>query len=507
MAPARLWRTGSLAAIVMLAQSISPSAQADDEVREFYIKTVHIDGQTIMRHLLRSAGYCLSALLLIAVAMTGDAFAAPPSKADPVRSWNLLALQTVRARSLSDAQAARLYAMVNVAMYDAVNAIIVARHGADGRTSALVRMGGAPRNANPDVAAAAAAHAVLSGEFPDLRPEYDYQLNADLVDAGAAGPTEAGQQWGYRVGAAVRAARANDGSTPTETQPGGFGPGQFRAAWSGVQFRNLTPFGIANSTIYRGAGPAALDGLDYASAFAEVKLLGSAALTDPAKLATFQFWSLGAGTAQPPGAWIQVALAVTKKNPPPLAEKARLLALVSMALSDTVAPTVWSKSTFNFWRPATAIREADSDGNALTDPDPSWSPRAGGIGGKSRVLVGSQHLQRRRRCRTGRLFLQRCGAIQPDHRTRRRVASLGPIRAFPQPRPRPGNRGSSAGSTSDSATRKASPKVRRSQKRFSRRGCSGVKKGRGHDDDDDDQATSVVARHTSVPARSEAGQR
>jgi hypothetical protein len=183
--------------------------------------------------LLRSAGYCLSALLLIAVAMTGDAFAAPPNKAnipDPVRSWNLLALQTVRARSLSDAQAARLYAMVNVAMYDAVNGI-VAQHGADGRTSALVPMGDAPPNANLDVAAAAAAHAVLSGEFPDLKLEYDYQLNANLVGAGAAGPTEAGQQWGYRVGAAVRAARANDGSTPTETQPGGFGPGQFRAAW------------------------------------------------------------------------------------------------------------------------------------------------------------------------------------------------------------------------------------------------------------------------------------
>ena len=339
--------------------------------------------------LLRSAGYCLSALLLIAVAMTGDAFAAPPSKAvpDPVRSWNLLALQTVRARSLSDAQAARLYAMVNVAMYDAVNAI-VAQHGADGRTSALVPMGEAPPNANLDVAAAAAAHAVLSGEFPDLRPEYDYHLRANLVDAGAAGPTEAGQQWGYRVGAAVRAARANDGSAPAETQPAGSGPGQFRAAWSGVQFRNLTPFGIANSTIYRGAGPAALDGLDYASAFAEVKLLGNAALTDPAKLATFQFWSLAAGTAQPPGAWIQVALAVTKKKPPPLPEMARLLALVSMALSDTVAPTVWSKFTFRFWRPATAIREADSDGNALTDPDPSWSPRAGGIGGNPEYWSG-----------------------------------------------------------------------------------------------------------------------
>jgi plastocyanin len=46
MTPTRLWRTGFLAAIILLEQSISPTALAEDEVREFYIKTVHIDGQT-----------------------------------------------------------------------------------------------------------------------------------------------------------------------------------------------------------------------------------------------------------------------------------------------------------------------------------------------------------------------------------------------------------------------------------------------------------------------------
>jgi hypothetical protein len=450
-----------LAAIAMLAQSISP-----------------------MRHLLRSAGYCLSALLLIAVAMTGDAFATPPSKADPVRSWNLLALQTVRARSLSDAQAARLYAMVNVAMYDAVNAI-VARHGADGRTSAIVPMRGAPANANPDVAAAAAAHAVLSGEFPDLRPEYDSQLNGDLVDAGAAGPTQAGQQWGYRVGAAVRAARANDGSTPTETQPGGFGPGQFRAAWSGVQFRNLTPFGIANSTIYRGAGPAALDGLDYASAFAEVKLLGSAALTDPAKLATFQFWNLGAGTAQPPGAWIQVALAVTKKNPPPLPEKARLLALVSMALSDTVAPTYWSKFTFHSWRPGTAIREADTDGNALTDPDPSWSPRAGGIGGNPEYWSGHSIFSAAAATALAGFF---CSDAVPFSLTTD-SAPGGIARTYPGFSAAAAEAGQSrifAGIHFGFSNQEGLAKGKAIAEEILATRLLRVKKGRGHDDDDDD---------------------
>ena len=318
---------------------------------------------------------CLAALgAMMNAPVRADSWTSP----DPVRKWNEVALQTARSKSLSDARAARLYAMVNVAIYDAVNGII-SRLGF-GRAHALVPVDNAPRFGNPYAAAAAAAHAVLSGEFPDQAAVYDAQLAIDLAEAGTSGPTDSGRQWGAEVGAAVRAARANDGSTPNETQPAGSGPGQFRAAWSGVQFRNLLPFGIADAAVYRGSGPPALDSVDYAGAFAEVKVIGSAANDDPGKLATFQYWSLGTGTSQPPGAWIQVALAVTADDPPHLPDMARLLALVSMAMSDTVAPTVWTKFTFRHWRPATAIREADTDANLLTDPDPTWSPRAGGIG-------------------------------------------------------------------------------------------------------------------------------
>jgi hypothetical protein len=188
----------------------------------------------------------------------------------------------------------------------------------------------------------------------------------------------AGTEWGAQVGALVREARAADGSTPDETQPAGAGPGQFRASWSGVQFRNLAPFGIADPSVYFGAGPAPLGSLDYAAAFAAVKLLGNAAIPDADKLATFQYWSLGTGTSQPPGAWIQVGLTVSGSLS--LADKARLFALLGMAMSDTVAPTVMTKFTHRHWRPATAIREADTDDNPFTDPDPAWSPRAGGVG-------------------------------------------------------------------------------------------------------------------------------
>lgn len=74
-----------------------------------------------------------------------------------------------------------------------------------------------------------------------------------------------------------------------------------------------------------------------------MKLLGNAAIPDDAALATFTYWSLGTGTSQPPGAWVQVALAVTAESPLPLPEMVRLFALLSMAMSDTVAPTVMTK--------------------------------------------------------------------------------------------------------------------------------------------------------------------
>ncbi len=303
----------------------------------------------------------------------------PPSS-DPVRSWNELALDTVRVKRLSDAQAARLYAMVNVAIYDAVNGIIGRHCAHGGRAHALVPPTGAPPHGDLHAAAAAAAHMVLAGEFPDQKPRYDLQLASDLAASGGRGRDSDGHEWGAAVGALVRAARVNDGSTPNETQPAGTGPGVFRAAWSGVQFRNLVPFGIRNPSLYVGSGPPALDSLDYAEAFAEIKLVGNAAIPDDGKLATFQFWSLSTGTSQPPGAGIQTAIAVTAEDSFDLPEKARLFALVSMAMADTVAPTVITKFVYKLWRPATAIREAHTDENPHTDADPTWAPRAGGIG-------------------------------------------------------------------------------------------------------------------------------
>jgi hypothetical protein len=317
--------------------------------------------------------------------------AALSSTSDPVRAWNGLALKTARVKGLSDAKAARLYAMVNVAIYDAVNGIVSQLGDQKGRGYALVSPTGAPPQGDLSGAASAAAHAVLAGEFPDLAagfpdssPGYDAQLESDLAAVGAVGRRSSGEAWGADVGAQVRALRTGDSPTVSQAALPSLIAGQFQAAWSGV---NLAPFAIANPSDYVGSGPPALDSLDYAAAFAEVKLIGNAGIPAPDKLATFRYWSLGGGTSQPPGAWIQIALAVTDDSLP-LPEMARLSALLSMAMADTVGPTTITKATYRHWRPTVAIQHADIDGNPLTDADPSWTQRGAPLPGSPENYSG-----------------------------------------------------------------------------------------------------------------------
>jgi len=147
-----------------------------------------------------------------------------------------------------------------------------------------------------------------------------------------------------------------------------------------TQFRQLRPFAISDSSAYVSDGPPSLTSAEYAGAFNEVKQVGNKAVADPAADATYAYWSLGGGTSQPPGAWVQVAQVVSAARSLPLADTARLFALESMALADTVAPTYSTKWTYRSWRPTTAIRQADPTVNAGTEPDPTWTARAGSIG-------------------------------------------------------------------------------------------------------------------------------
>jgi hypothetical protein len=170
------------------------------------------------------------------------------------------------------------------------------------------------------------------------------------------------------------AARANDGSFPPESR----GPvneiGKFRGTFTGRQYRNLAPFAIANPAAYATAKPPALETAEYAAAFNETRDVGRND-GNPESTATFSYWALNSGSNQPPGAWLQVANSVSSARGLSLADTARLFALESMALADTVAPTYTAKDDNYTWRPVNAIDEADIDPNPDTHRVEGWKPR------------------------------------------------------------------------------------------------------------------------------------
>ena len=339
-----------------------------------------------MKNKLILVGTAIISCLIPFAAFAGD----ETTPGDVITQWNEQALDTVRTERLGAAPASRVYAMVNVAIYDAVNGIDRAKGKSD-RDHALVPPDGAPAGGNREAAAAAAAHAVLSELYPGQSATYDAQLDADIDALGNAnGNIDQGLGWGASVGDQVVALRANDGSSPSEVLPGGTGPGELRADFTSAQFRNMTPFAIADKAPYRSPGPPALTSPEYLSAHHEVRLLGDDFYFNPEYEELFLFWKGGGGTARPPGEWVKITIVVAEQEgtTESLSETARVFALLGMALADGTI-TAWdSKYTFHFWRPTTSIQNAGTDGNPDTVEVPNWTPRNGSIGGSPEHTSG-----------------------------------------------------------------------------------------------------------------------
>ncbi len=306
---------------------------------------------------------------------------ATAAEGDVIIDWNKQALDAVRDNSVGTPDAARLYAMVNAAMYDAVNGIDRAR--GHGREKALVLPPGAPRRGNQEAAAVGAAYTVLSNLVPGSQDEYNHQLHANLGDLGGGKAVTKGFDWGVSVGHAVLENRSNDGSRPKQSATYGDGPGDFRGTFGSVQYAGLTPFAIDDPEDYTSDdGPPDLDSPAYAVAYYEVRLLGDGRVDDEESLNTVCFWQGTSGSGRPPGEWIKVTgiVAEQERTTEDISETARLFALQGLAMGDAVIPSWISKDEYGFWRPQTAINEGDTDGNGLTAKDEDWVPRNGGRG-------------------------------------------------------------------------------------------------------------------------------
>jgi hypothetical protein len=325
---------------------------------------------------LRGVGLAVAAAAILSLALSA------PARADTVTDWNSHALSALTAAPPAGAGQSPLVAtlhlaMVHGAVYDAVNAI-------DGRYQPYLGAPKAKRWYSKDAAAATAAYRVLAGLLP-AQQETLGPLYATSLAGIASGPAkDGGIAVGDAAAAAMLAARTNDGRfpanpyrhpaplTPTELWPAG----QWRPtppafindpfAW----VKDVRPFLIESASQFRSRGPNELTSREYAREFREVKELGSAASsarsadqTDAAR-----FWSAGSVH------WIHIAEQLSTRHALDIADNSRLFAMLYLTGADSAIACWDDKARWLFWRPITAIREADRDGNPATEADPAWLP-------------------------------------------------------------------------------------------------------------------------------------
>jgi hypothetical protein len=294
---------------------------------------------------------------------------------DVVLQWNRVLMETVLTPGQHPAtiMPVRSYAMMHAAMFDAVNSI-------DGtRTPYLTEVPGS-QNASLEAAAAQAARDVLAALYPARVAVFDAELAISLQ-----GIEEYRAQQGIRVGQIVAermlAARTNDGWNVTPppytlpTTPGNWQPAPpANAAATFTHYPSVLPFAITSAMQFAPNPPPAMTSAQYAADLNEVKEIGAVnSVTRTAdQTLVARLW---ANVGTPTNfllVWNNVARTVSLSQEISTVERARLFALTNIALHDALQTTFAAKFQHGLWRPVTAIRRADEDGNAATSPDPAW---------------------------------------------------------------------------------------------------------------------------------------
>lgn len=266
-------------------------------------------------------------------------------------------------------------AMVQIAVYDALNAI------AGGYQPYLDGLPSAARSASQGAAAATAAHHVLVGIVPALPQAVRDSLDASYAASLAGIPGSQAKTDGIAIGAAAAAAmladRANDGRYSSFSFTAGTDPGDWRPvlpAFASDPFAwvaKVRPFTLKSASQFRTAGPYPLTSAEYAAEFAEVKAYGAATGSSRSQAQT----DLARFFSAAPGGFLNRALRelAARRGLAPAAQ-ARLLAQTSVAGADSLIGCWDDKVHWSFWRPITAIREAANDGNPATTAQADWLP-------------------------------------------------------------------------------------------------------------------------------------
>lgn len=297
---------------------------------------------------------------------------ASPARADTVTEWNLNATSAIFVTAGQPPQLSVPHlAMVHGAVYDAVNAID------GGHEGYLISSRLATPSDSKEAAAATAAYRVLLSIVPGQQAVLDAQYAASLAGIADGSSKTRGIAVGEAAAAAMKAARTDDGRFGAFRFAVGSAPGVWRPvlpafvndpnAW----LKDLRPFLIESSSQFRSKGPLPLASRKYAREYAEVKSLGSLTSTTRTADQTLaaRYWA-----ENPPATWSRIFRTLSAQQGLSVTENARLFAMLYMTAADALI-SVWDdKAHTSFWRPITAIREADRDGNPATEPDAAWLP-------------------------------------------------------------------------------------------------------------------------------------
>lgn len=300
-------------------------------------------------------------------AIVAAAILVAPARADVVTDWNVTANAIMTAENVGNNPRARNLAMVHVAMSDAINSV-------QPRYARVIAMVPAVPGASPEAAAFAAARHILNQLYPKQKEKIEAAYAASLKGIAEGPGLSEGLALGEQVAAAVAADRANDGTDAPDTYRPSATPGVYVTTAPPLfeQYARAKPWLIAKADQFRPGPPPQLPSAEYAKEYNEVKALGgtesTARTADQTDAVTF--WR----NANFGPTWQQAARDLATEKKLALPECARLFALLNMGLANAYIINWDAKYTYLMWRPVTAIRNGDKDGNDATERDPAWTP-------------------------------------------------------------------------------------------------------------------------------------
>src|SRR5437899_9581076 len=291
---------------------------------------------------------------------------ATTTHADVVTDWNQTALEALKAGNMVGNPWSRAMAMLHVASSDAINSV-------QGRYTRYVFAAPAAPNASAEAAAVSAARQILLQLVPAQRTRIDEAYADSLSRIPDGSPKNDGITLGEQVAAVIQSDRATDATNAPDTYRPITTPGVWVPTQPPLfpQYAQAKPWGMKSADQFRPGPPPSLTTAVYARDYNETKELGGTKSSKRTQQQTdaVRFWTQ---TNFGPS-WNDAARQLSAAKKLSLAENGRLFALLTMGIANTFITDWDAKFHYNFWRPVTAIRNGDRDGNDATERDAGWT--------------------------------------------------------------------------------------------------------------------------------------